>query len=294
MKALSTAFDWNRAKAFLATAETGSLSAAARQLEVTQPTVGRQVAALEDELGLLLFHRVGNRLELTETGLELLAHVRAMGEAAVEFSLVASGQAASVEGSVAVTCSEAIAAFLLPPFIASLRRDFPGIEIELVVSNEVRDLRRREADIAIRNVAPNQPDLVGKRLPTASGGFYATPDYVASIGGIASRQDLAQAEVFAFDRTDVMIEALGHLGVELTRENFPVTTSNHLVQWEMCRRGLGICVMMADVGDPDPFVERVLPEVEMPVPMWLVAHRELRTNRRIRIVFDRLAEALGG
>ena len=151
-------FDWNRARAFLITAEEGSFSAAARALRSTQPTVGRQVAGLEEELGVTLFERVGTRLELTVSGLELLEHVRAMGDAANRTSLVATGQSESVEGNVSITASEAIAAFLLPPILEKLRRSHPGITLELVISNEARDLHRREADIAIRNFEPEHPD----------------------------------------------------------------------------------------------------------------------------------------
>ena len=144
-------FDWNRARAFLVTAEVGSFSAAARALSSTQPTVGRQVAALEQELGVTLFERIGTRLELTVSGLDLLEHVRAMGAAANQTSL-------AVEGTVCITASEAISAFLLPPILQRLRPEHPGISLEWVVSNEVRDLQRREADIAIRNTAPTRSD----------------------------------------------------------------------------------------------------------------------------------------
>lgn len=284
-------FDWNRARSFLATAEEGSFSAAGRALGLAQPTVGRQVAALEEELGVLLFDRVGTGLELTTTGLDLLEHVRAMADAATRVSLVAAGQSTSVEGEVSVTASEAIAAFLLPPAIARIRAEHPGIEVEVVVSNEVRDLSRREADIAIRNVQPTQADLVGRKLGEGPAYFYGTPEYLEKIG-MRSSKDVARAEMFAFDRTDLMIDTLRAMGLEVEREQFPIVTSNHLVQWEMCRRGLGLCMMMSQVGDAEPLVERVLPEVAVYVPRWLVAHRELRTSRRIRIVFDILAEEL--
>lgn len=286
-------FDWNRARAFLATAEEGSLSAAARALGTTQPTVGRQVSALEHELGVTLFERVGTSLELTASGLELLEHVRGMGDAATRISLTATGQSTSVVGSVAITASEAIAAYLLPPIVGRLRVDHPGIEIEIVASNQASDLHRREADIAIRNFRSTQPDLVARKIKDGAARFYAAPGYLARIGGVRSIKDLSRAELFAFDRSSVMIDGLRALGVEVTRQQFPVVTGNHLVQWELCKAGVGVCVMMEEVGDAEPRVRRVHKDLPpLPVPIWLTCHRELRTSRRIRLVFDRLAEAL--
>lgn len=286
-------FDWNRARAFLVTAEEGSFSAAARALHTTQPTVGRQVAALERELGVTLFERVGTRLELTPAGLDLVEHVRSMSDAATRVSLAARGQATSVEGTVSITASDAVAAFMLPPILDRLRLDHPGIEVDLVVSNEPRDLHRREADIAIRNFRSDQPDLIAKRIRDTSAHFYAAPSYVERVGPLVSAADLSRAEIFAFDRTQAMIAGFEALGLHVTREQFPIATGNHLVQWELCKQGVGICMMMTEVGDAEPRVARVLTDLpSIPLPIWLVCHRELRTSRRIRLVFDRLAEGL--
>jgi DNA-binding transcriptional LysR family regulator len=286
-------FDWNRARAFLVTAEEGSLSAAARALGLTQPTLGRQVAALEGELGVTLFERVGARLELTATGVELVEHARAMGAAAMRVSLAAAGQSASVEGTVSITASEVITAFLLPPVVARLRAEQPGIELELVASNELRDLQRREADIAVRNVQPTQPDLIARKLGDATGHFYASPAYIARVGPFDTAADLKRAELFAFDRTTLMVDALNAMGLEVTRAQFPVMCASHLVQWELCKRGLGVCVIMDNIAAAEPGVQRILPDLpSLPVPMWLVCHRELHTSRRIRIVFDALVEQL--
>lgn len=288
-------FDWNRARAFLVTAEEGSFSAAARALGLSQPTVGRQVAALEEALGVVLFARTGTALELTEAGLAVAEHARAMGAAATRLSLAASGTSEALEGDVCVTASELIAAFLLPPVVAGLRRDHPGIRLEIVAANDVRDLLRREADIAVRNVAPTEPDLVGRRLGARRARMYATPEYLARIGPVTGPADLSGADFFAFDHSDLMVEGVRPLGLELTRANFPMISGSHLVQWELCKRGLGIGFFMEDVGDPAPEVVRVLPSLPtLPVPIWLVSHRELRTSRRIRVVFDRLAEVLAG
>lgn len=289
----SVAFDWNRARAFLVAAEEGSFSAAARALGTTQPTVGRQVAALEEELGVTLFERVGTTLALTPSGIDLVEHVRAMSEAASRVSLAATGQSSSIVGSVCITASEVIAAHLLPPIIGRLRREQPGIEIEIVASNEARDLHRREADIAVRNFRVGQPDLIAQKIKDSRAHMYAAPSYLKRIGPLESPRDLARAELFAFDRTDVMIDGLRSIGVDLGRDRFPIVTANHLVQWELCKHGAGICIMMEEIGDAEPRVRRALPDLPpLPIPMWLVCHRELRTSRRIRLVYDLLAEEL--
>jgi DNA-binding transcriptional LysR family regulator len=290
----SVRFDWNRARAFLVAAEEGSFSAAARALETTQPTVGRQVAALESELGVTLFERVGTSLELTPAGLDLVEHVRAMSDAATHVSLAATGQSSSVVGTVCITASEAIAAYLLPPILGRLRTDHPGIELEIVASNQARDLRRREADIAIRNFRASEPDLIARKIKDSRARMYAAPAYLRRLGRIRSAKDLSRAELFAFDRTSTMIDGLRALGLDVTRRQFPIVTENHLVQWELCKQGVGICIMLEEIGEAEPRVQRVLPSLPpLPIPMWLVCHRELRTSRRIRLVYDLLAEELG-
>ncbi|MCB9785353.1 MAG: LysR family transcriptional regulator [Deltaproteobacteria bacterium] len=288
-------FDWNLARAFLVAAEEGSYSAGARALGVAQPTIGRQVAALERALGVTLVERVGRGLELTPTGLELVEHVRAMGEAASRVSLAAAGNSTSLDGVVCITASEVISAFLLPPIVARIRQQHPGIEVEIVATNEARDLRRREADIAVRNFRPRDPELFARKIQDGHARLYAAPAYLERLGAVAAPADLARASFFGFDRTEMMIDGLRALGIPVGPRNFPIVTSNHLVQWELARQGLGICVMMEEIGDPEPRVRRVLPELQpLPVPLWLTSHRELRTSRRIRVVFDLLAEGLPG
>ena len=286
-------FDWNRARAFLVTAEEGSFSAAARALDIAQPTIGRQVAALEEELGVALFERVGNALELTSAGLDLMEHVRAMSDAATRVSLAATGQSLSIAGAVCITASELIAVHILPPIIGRLRLSHPGIEIEIVASNAARDLLRREADIAVRNFTSTQPELFVKKIADRCARLYASPAYLERIGNPKTKADLSRADFFGFDRSELMIKGLRGLGVEVGPKNFPIISSNHLVQWELAKEGVGICIVMDEVGDREPRVRRVLPDLPpITVPLWLATHRELHTSRRIRVVFDLLADEL--
>ncbi|MDH3580387.1 MAG: LysR family transcriptional regulator [Hyphomicrobiales bacterium] len=289
----SASFDWNQARAFLATAEEGSLSAAARALGQTQPTLGRQVSALEEKLGVTLFERAGRSLSLTQSGLELLYHFRAMGDAASRISLTASGQSQAIEGQVCITASDGMATYLLPPVVKKLRAAAPGIEIEIVADNEVSDLNRREADIAIRHVRPEQPDLIAKLVRETTGHLYAATSYLDTHGRPETAADVADATFVVLNQSERMLSALNGLGLSLTKRNFKLVSANSVVGWEMVKQGLGIGVMIPEIADLTPEVERVLPDLPpYPVPIWLVTHRELRTSRRIRLVFDLLAEAL--
>lgn len=289
----SITFDWNRVRAFLVTAEEGSLSAAARALDMTQPTLGRQVTALEQELGVVLFERAGRGLELTPGGLDLVEHARAMGDAANRFSLTASGQSDSLAGTVCITATDVMAAFVLPPIVQRLRQKEPGVDIEIIASNATSDLKRREADIAIRAYRPTQPELIGKKVSDVNAHLYATESYLHRIGDPASPAEFGHADFIGFDRKSLLIDTLNERGFELSARNFPVITENHLVHWELVKQSVGIGIMPEDVGDAEPAVVRALPRLEpFAIEVWLVAHRELKTSRRVRMVFDFLAAEL--
>ena len=287
-------FDWNRARAFLATAEAGSFSGAARALKLTQPTVGRQIAALEEELGVALFERSGRSLSLTPAGLDLIEHVRAMAEAALHVSRTAAGRSDALTGGVSISASEVITGHLLPPAVARINDQHPGISLELIATNQASDLRLREADIAVRNFRPEDPELIARRLPPRRGHMYATPGYIEQIGGISAPEDLGRAAFFAFDRSPLMIDYMRALGAPLEPEQFRIVCASHLAQWELCKRGLGVTFIMEEIGDAEPAVVKIdagLPPI--PVEMWLTSHREVRTSRRVRVVFDILTETLG-
>ncbi|MFC4723796.1 LysR family transcriptional regulator [Glycocaulis abyssi] len=295
----SVSFDWNRMRAFLVTAEEGSLSAAARSLNSSQPTIGRQVSALEDELGVALFERVGTRLELTAAGLELVQHAQAMSDAAARASLTASGQSQAIEGSVCISAGEMFAGHALPPIIEKLRRQEPGIEIEIVASNSTSDLRRREADIAFRAFQPSHadirlthPDLFAEKVCDMASRFYASSDYLERAGYPQTREALCGADFIDFDDTGAYRGYLNQLGFNLAPRNFPVRAESHLLQWELAKQGVGIVTTLEMIGDAEPSMQRVLPDFAMVRSMWLVMHRDLKTSRRVKMVFDYLYSEL--
>ncbi|UTV27225.1 LysR family transcriptional regulator [Photobacterium atrarenae] len=287
-------FDWNHAKAFLVTAKEGSFSAAARALDLTQPTLGRQVSALEQALGVALFERVGKQLQLTEDGIELLSHIEPMGEAASRVSLAATGRSQSLQGNVAIAASEIDALYRLPPIIAQLRQLEPGIEIEVVVSNEVSDLQRREADIAIRSFRPRQPGLIAKKVRDLPVWFYATGQYLDTVPGQDGDKKVRQVDFIGFDRSSLVIDRLSEHGWQLSPENFPVISKFHPLHVELARQHVGLTFLPEDIGDRQPELVRAFPQFGPPLSlsMWLVCHQELRTSLRVQRVFQFLAQTL--
>jgi len=289
----SVNFDWNRARAFLVTAEEGSFSAAAKALDLSQPTLGRQVNSLEQELGVALFDRVGKSLELTPSGLELIEHVRQMGEAANRLSLSASGQSQSIEGNVSISLSEVHSVYWLPSILVKLRKLAPGLTVEVVATNNVSDLRRRDADIAIRNFRPTQPELIAKKIKNISAQLYATPGYLASIGNPVTLEQFSKADFIGLDAGGMLLQGLNNHGFNLTKKNFPLFTESYLTHWALVKQGLGIGLMPDDIGDAQSTVQRIMPNLEpFDSPVWLTTHRELRTSRRVRLVFDLIAQEL--
>jgi len=284
--------DWNLVRSFLAVAETGSLTGAAEQLASSQPTLSRQVASFEAAAGAALFERTARGLRLTGAGEALLEPARQIQAAFNALTLAAAGRDEQTQGSVRITASEMMSAYVLPDILVRLRALHPQIQIDLVASNRVDNLLEREADIALRMVEPDQGALIARRIGAFPLAFYARRDYLARRGR-PSLHGPAGHDWIGYDRSPVLIHGFRGAGFDITREFFAFRTDNHIVGWNAVLSGLGIGIAMRCVGDLSPEVERVLPELPLPeLPIWLTAHRELRDTPRIRIVFDFLAEAL--
>ncbi|MEM1148307.1 MAG: LysR family transcriptional regulator [Pseudomonadota bacterium] len=286
-------FDWNQVRAFLATAEEGSLSAAARALGQTQPTLSRQVAALEEDLGVMLFERAGRAMALTEAGRGLLEHVRVMADAATRISLSASGQSQAIEGKVVITATGNVATRQLPPIIKKIHKAAPNLQIDVRPSNEVQDLTRREADISIRHARPEQPDLIAKLLFETRAHLYASEAYLETLGPLNRIEDLERAVFIGLDRNPDLIEAMKVYGLNLNPSQFRFNSPSGNVMYELVREGLGVTILPKDI---ESFSEQIRPlfpdQLSIPIPFWLVTHRELHTSKRIRIVYDMLAAEL--
>ncbi|MBX2878855.1 MAG: LysR family transcriptional regulator [Granulosicoccus sp.] len=289
----AVSFDWNHVRAFLAAAEQGSLSGAARVLGQTQPTLSRQISSLEDDLGVLLLERGTRGLTLTDPGMQLLEHVSAMGQAALQLSLAASGQSAAIEGHVLITATNAFATFHLPRMLQRVRVEAPLISLTVVASNEVRDITRREADIAIRHAQPMQPDLIGKQVGAMQACLYASKSYLQKHGRPDNPEQCASLDFIGFENPATLVPVFKSLGIPVLENQFKISTASGTALMEMVRLGLGASILTTDVEDLFPEFERVLPSLNpIPVPVWLVTHRELRTSRRIRVVYDVLEEEI--
>ncbi|HHS83114.1 MAG TPA: LysR family transcriptional regulator, partial [Devosia sp.] len=241
-----------------------------------------------------LFERVGRGLMLTPAGHELLAHVRRMGEAATHMSLTAAGRSQSIEGLVRISATDIYASALLPRFVARLRSLEPRVRVEVITTNNFSDLRRREADIAIRNAPPTQPDLIARKIAQARANLYASNSYMAANGPFRSPGDLNRADFVEMDASLKGADTLNAaFGLSLARENFPVVSENMQVAWELVKQGAGIGIMDEHIGENEPLVQRALPTLSpITFPIWLVAHRELTSSRRLRRVFDLLVKYL--
>ena len=282
--------DWTLLRSFLAVAETGSLSAAARQLGLTQPTLGRHIADLEASLDTPLFTRIPRGLQPTDSALSLLPAAQDMRDAAARLALLAAGRQESLVGTVRLTASRVVSHFLLPPMLARLRVAEPGIEIELVPSDTSESLLFREADIALRMYRPTQEGVVTRHLTDLRMGLYAAPSYLDRKGRPQTLEDLAGHDVIGFDRSDLMARMLASLGLSIPTDSFAVRTDDQVVYWNLVRAGCGIGGGQRLVGDPDPSVERVAAFLPLPaLPVWLTAPEALRQNARVRRVMEHLA-----
>lgn len=271
--------------------ESGSLSGAARRLGATQPTVGRHIAALEEALGAALFTRSPGGLAPTEAALALKPHAEAMADAAEALIRTASGEAASEGGVIRLTASEIVGAEVLPPLIATFRERHPDIVIELVLSNRQEDLLRREADIAVRMARPTQAALVARRIGQVRVFFYAHRRYLAAHGTPARFSDLQHHALIGFDRDAAVLESLRATGVDARREQFAVRTDSDLAQLALLRAGAGISACQPGIAGPD-LVQILSDEFHFDLEVWVAMHEDLRATRRMRLMFDFLAEGL--
>lgn len=287
-------FDWSLIRSFLAALDQGSLLGAARVLKTSQPTLGRHIAELEAQWGVVLFERTGRGLVPTDTALQLAEAARGMEAGALQLTRTLSGAQAQTTGTVRITASVPVAVQLLPPVLARMRLALPDIQVELVSSNQVSNLLRREADIAIRMVRPEQGTLVAKKIGNVVVGAYAHRAYLARHGAIRQPTDLLRHTLIGNDTDTSIQRGFQALGYPVGPEAFALRTDDFIVQWQAVRAGFGIGFVADYMARTEPDVLRVLQGL-LPIPdlpMWLAVHREIRTNKRIRAVYDFLAEAL--
>jgi DNA-binding transcriptional LysR family regulator len=248
---------------------------------------------LESQLGVVLFERTGRGLQPTAVALSLADSARAMESGALQLSRRLSSTQLQVQGTVRITASQPVANVLLPPILARMREALPDIQIELVSSNTVSNLLRREADIAVRMVQPEQGTLIAKKLGTVSVGVYAHKSYLARHGTPQQPNELPHHTLIGYDADETMIRGFAHFGRTMTKESFALRCDDLMVQQQVLLAGCGIGFVADYMGRNQPDLVKLLPMLVIPpLPMWLAVHREIRSSQRIRAVFDYLAKEL--
>jgi DNA-binding transcriptional LysR family regulator len=284
---------WELYRSFLGVLDHGSLSGAARALGVAQPTIGRHVAALEKSLGLSLFTRSQTGFLPTEAGLSLRIYAESLRSTIAALERAAANQGSGVSGSVRVTASDVVGVEILPPIIARLREQHPGLAVELALTDRVQDLVRREADIAVRMLRPRQELLVARRVGQVVLGLHAHKDYLSRRGTPKNVADLADHALIGFDEITAFIREAGKKFSVWRREAFSMRTDNALAQLGLIRSGAGIGVCQAAIAHRDKEIVRILPkQFALPLETWITMHKDLRHSPRCRVTFDALVEGL--
>jgi DNA-binding transcriptional LysR family regulator len=286
-------FDWALVRSFLAVLDAGSLMGAARRTGAQQPTLSRHVAELEAQLGAPLFERTGRGVTPTNAALAIADAARQMQQGAEALARTLAGQRDMTTGTVRITTSLVAATYLLPPLIAQLHAQEPGIQIELIASNQLTNLLRRDADIAVRMVRPDQTSLVARKLGSVGIGAYAHESYLRRAGTPREPKELVEHTLIGYARDDVMERGFAALGLPLKREAFALRTDDQVAYGRLVAEGAGIGFVARYNTRHWPGVQRLLPMLAIPpLPCWLAVHREIRSNRVVRRVYDFLAETL--
>ncbi|WP_250501079.1 LysR family transcriptional regulator [Caballeronia sp. GAWG1-5s-s] len=286
---------WELYRTLLAVLQEGSLSAAARALGITQPTAGRHIEALERALNVSLFTRSQTGLQPTDVALTLRAHAEAMQSTALSLERAASGHGngGDVRGVVRVSASEVVGVEVLPPIIAALRQRHPQLVVELVLSNRVQDLLRREADIAVRMVRPKQTQLVARRIGSIELGLHAHRDYLAMHGTPRNAAALWKHAIIGYDQWTAFVREASKAFPGYSRGALSLRTDSDVAQFALIRAGAGIGVCQVPLARRDAALVRVLPKlVALQLETWVTMHEDLRASPPCRATFDALVQGL--
>jgi len=285
--------DWNLYRSFLAVLEEGSLSGAARALALTQPTIARHIEALEAAVGFQLFIRSQRGLAATTGALELKPYVESLAATSAAMVRAASGQGRVVKGTVRVSASEIVGAEILPAILSSLMAQHPQVQIELVLSNAVDNLLRRDADIAVRMVEPVHKALVVKRIGSITLGLHAHRSYLERAGVPRTLDSLQEHSVIGFDRETPAIRSMRQRVPGFERIRFSFRTDSDVAQLMAIKAGVGIGICQVPLARRDPDLKRVLAgALELKLGVWIVMHEDLRSIPRCRVAFDGLVVGL--
>ncbi|MBC7978022.1 MAG: LysR family transcriptional regulator [Myxococcales bacterium] len=283
-------FDWSLVRSFVAVLDAGSLIGAARALGAQQSTLSRHITELEAQLGAPLFERTGRGVTATAAALAIAEAARQMEKGAESLARAVAGQRDATTGTVRVTTSEVAAAYLLPPILVALLAQEPGIQVEVVAANQINNLLRREADIAVRMVRPEQSSLIARKVANVEIVACAHQRYLMRAGTPGQPTDLLQHRVIGYDRDDFILRGFARLGIAMTREQFFMRTDSQFTYGRLIAEGAGIGFVGRYNLRYWPEVVEVLPQMKIPsLPCWLAVHREIHTSKVVRRVYDFLA-----
>jgi len=285
--------DWSHIRSFLAVYDEGSLSGAARRLGLTQPTLGRQIAELEKDLGVALFIRSQRGLTPTDAADDIARHAQAMSAASSAMIRAASGGESDIAGTIRITASDIIGAEVLPPLLASFRNVAPRVTIELSLSNRMADLLTGEADIAVRMLRPGQQAIVARHIGDVGLGLYAHQRYLEAAPKLTTPQAMfGEHAVIGFDRETPVLPDLSE-NLALVRDIFALRTDNDLAQLAAIRAGCGIGLIQHGIARRSKELVPVFPDqVSARLEIWLALHEDLRTSRRLRMMMEHLVAGL--
>ena len=283
---------WDFYRTFLAVLEHGSLSAAARELGLTQPTVGRHIDALEQSVGAELFTRSQQGLLPTDTALVLKPYAETLASTTAALLRAASGSKDKVSGTVRISASEVIGAEVLPPILAKLQASYPDLIVELSASDTVEDLLQREADIAVRMVAPAQEALLARHIGIISLGLFAHRSYIERYGKPETLEELRRHKLIGFDRQTAYIRMMLKRYPMLEGVSFSFRSDHSIALHNALRAGIGIGFYQIPFASRDPNLIQILPEIEVEIDTWIVMHENLKTSPRCRVTFDALVTGL--
>lgn len=283
--------NWQLYQCFYAVAVAGSLSKASAAMNLSQPTLSRNIAKLEQQMGVDLFARASTGVVLTQFGTRLLADVEQMASAAERLHRLEGLDDSKLSGTVRISVNEIVGVYLMPSALAAFQRHFPDIQIEMVISNSASNLNKRDADMAFRMFRPQQPNLIMRRLPDMALGLYAHKEYLTQYAPISDLADLLHHRLIGFDQSSQFIDAANAMGWPLKTEHFCLRTDSLLTQVQLINQAAGIAVTHDGIAKLNNHWQAVLPQLPIPsMACYLVCHQDLQHNPRMRTLMDFLVD----
>jgi DNA-binding transcriptional LysR family regulator len=286
-------YDWNLIKSFLTVLDQGTLSAAAKVLGISQPTLTRHINELENALGILLFERDRNGARPTSGALAISDHAREINAANQALCLSATGKSEELHGTIRITASQIVATFLLPKILSKFLDESPEISVELVATDKVENLNERDADIAIRMVRPQKSELIARKVNEIGLGIYAHAEYLSGRQPVNTPADLDHHRIIGYDIDERVIIGMAEAGMDVDRNYFRFRCDDQVACWQALCEGMGVGFAPRYLAKTNSDLVQIAQYISIPpLPVWLVTHKQIKTNRRIRMVFDFLAAEL--